>query len=114
MAESGTMRVLVFEAEEAMPARQALPRVPNLVAKVMDVPIVGVRESIQKVTEQIEELVQGLPADEGSVRLKEISIGVSVSASGSVQFIAGGGGEIGSTMTLTFNVAGIGDDRTTF
>ena len=111
MAENGTIRVLTIEAEEPMPGRQALPRVGNLVAKVMDVPIDAMRESIQKVTEQIKDLVDGLPSDEGSVRLEEIAIGLSVSASGSIQFIAGGGGEVGSTMTLTYKITNPRDDR---
>lgn len=39
------------------------------------------------------------------MKLDQISIDLNVSANGSVQWIAGLGGVVGSTVTLTFNVA---------
>lgn len=46
------------------------------------------------------------------MQLDEISVGLAISASGEVKLVAGIGVEVGSTITLTFKVAGSGDNST--
>lgn len=106
MDETDTIEVIVLERRHPLTGRQALPRPEDLVERVMNVPVATLRESIQKATVQVAELVHGLPTTEGSMQLDEISVGLAISASGEVQLVAGIGIEVGSTITLTFKVAG--------
>ena len=104
MAVRETIQVLVLEPEEPIPGRRMVPGVGQVAARLMDVPIEAVKSGIREVTEQVSEIVQDLPSDNRFVRLDQISIDLNISANGSVQWIAGIGGAVGSTVTLTFKV----------
>lgn len=110
MDDTDTIQVLVLERRQPPTGRQAFPKPEDLVERVMNVPVATLRDSIRRATVQIAEVVRGLPTTEGSMQLDEISVGLAVSASGEVQFVAGIGVEVGSTITLTYKVAGSGDD----
>lgn len=112
MDETDTIEVVVIERRYPSTGRQALPKTEDLVERVMNVPVATLRESIQQATVQVADLVRGLPTTEGSMQLDEISVGLSISASGEVRLVAGIGVEVGSTITLTFKVAGSGDNTT--
>ena len=104
MAERETIQVLVLEPEEPLPGRRMVPAVGHVAARVMDVPIEAVKHGIGEVTEQVAEIVRDLPSDKRFVSLDQIAIDLNISANGSVQWIAGIGGAVGSTVTLTFKV----------
>ncbi len=112
MDEPDTIEVVVLERRHPPTGRQALPKPEDLVERVMNVPIATLRESIRKATVQVTELVRGLPTMEGPMQLDEISVGLTISASGEVQLIAGIGVEVGNTITLTFKVTDSSDNGT--
>jgi hypothetical protein len=87
MTEIGTIQVLVLQPEEPMPGRQMIPGVGSVGARVLDVPKDTVKQGIRKVTEQVREIVQDMPDDERLVSLDQISIDLSISANGSVQWV---------------------------
>lgn len=105
MAERDTIQVLILEPEEPMPGRRMVPGLGSIGARVLDVPIEAVKQGIQKVTAQVSEIVRDMPDEERFVSLDQIAIDLNISANGSVQWIAGIGGAVGSTVTLTFKVA---------
>jgi hypothetical protein len=105
MAEVNTIQVLVLEPDESMPGRRMVPGMGQVAARVLDVPIDTVKQGIRKVTEQVSEIVRDMTDDERFVSLDQIAIDLNISANGSVQWIAGVGGAVGSTVTLTFKVA---------
>lgn len=107
MIERNSIQVLVLETEEPLPGRRMVPGAGTVAARIIDVPIEAVKQSVQKVTEQVSEIVRDIPTDETAVSLDQISIDLNVSANGNVQWIAGLGGAVGSTVTLTFKVADI-------
>lgn len=114
MEEKDTIQVLVVppvvESEEPMPGRQAFPGARTLGAKVVDIPVDAAKESIQKVARQVAEIVRDMPTDIVPVRLDEITIELTVSANGNLQWVVGGGVEVGSTVTLTFKVNDLGGE----
>lgn len=104
MAERETIQVLVLESEGTIRRPGMVPGVGQVAARVMDVPIDAVKHGIREVTEQVSEIVQDLPSDERFVSLDQIAVDLNISANGNVQWIAGIGGAVGSTVTLTFKV----------
>ena len=111
MEEVATIQVLVVEPEQSLPGRQAVPLSSSLAARIVDVPVPTFRDSIQKVTEQITELLRDMPNKEGLLQLDEISVGLTVAANGSVHLVGGLGVEVSSTFTLTYKVANSGNDE---
>lgn len=105
-----TIRLLVTEIEDPMPGRRAMPGSEALTTKVVDLQLDVIRKGIQEMSGQVAQLVQNMPNDNAAVRLDEVSIDVAVSANGTLQWVAGVGVEVGSTMTLTFKVAGLSDE----
>lgn len=61
MAEEDTIQVLVLEAEEQLPGRRMAPGAGSVAARIIDVPIDAVKRSVQKVTEQVSEIVRDMP-----------------------------------------------------
>lgn len=110
MDENDTIEVLVLEPSRPPPGRQAVPRPDDIVKQVVEVPVAVAREAVQKVAAQVAELVRDMPANEGQARLDQVSVELAVSGSGEVRWVAGLGVEVGSTLTLTFKVADIGQD----
>jgi len=90
--------------------RQALPTPEDLFDRV-SLPIATLREGIHKAAMQVAELVSGLPTTEGSMQLDEISVGLTITASGEVRLVAGVGVEVSSAITLTFKVTGDVDNE---
>lgn len=110
MEEINSIPVLVLGPRRSLTGRQALPEPEDLAERVMNVPIAKLKESINRATVQVAELVSELPATEGKMRLDEISVGLAVSASGEVRLVAGIGVEVGTTITLTYKVADDNDN----
>ena len=104
MAENKTIQVLVLEGEQSLPGRRMVPGVGTVAARVMDIPLEAVKEGVRTVTEQVNEIVRDMPSNEFLVNIDEISIDLNITANGSVQWIAGLGGAVGSSVTLTFKV----------
>lgn len=104
MADINTIKVLVLEEEEPLPGRRAVPGAGVVGAKVLDVPLDAVKQAIGDVTRQVREIVKAAPEEDGSVSLDEISVDLNIEANGSVQWVAGIGGAVGSTLTLTYRV----------
>lgn len=110
MAQEEAIQVLIYETGEQLPGRRMVPGTGTMVARVIDVPISVMKQSIEKVTEQVSEIVRDVTTNESLVRLDQITVDLSVSANGSVQWVAGLGAAAGSTVTLTFRVSDKDDE----
>lgn len=111
MTEQNTIEVLILEAQETLPGRRMAPSAAGTIAaRVVPMSTEAVVQSIQKVTDQVGEIVRALPSDDATVSLDEVSVGLTVSGEGNVQWVVGIGVAVGSTVTLTYKVADTRDN----
>ncbi len=110
MAEKDTIQVLILDGDETLPGRRMVPGAGIVSARVVDMSMDAVKKGIQTVTGQISEIVRDMPIDDGPVSLDQISVDLSVSADGSVQWVVGLGVAVSSTVSLTFKVSDVAND----
>ncbi|MBA3609983.1 MAG: hypothetical protein H0W54_00975 [Rubrobacter sp.] len=115
MEQASTIEVLIVEpqliveSEEPIPGRRMFPDTRAAATRIVNIPVASLKEAIQNVSTQIEELTKDIPAIGGLTRLDEITVSLQVSADGGIRWVAGIGASVSGVITLTFRIPSSGE-----
>ena len=105
MNDRATITILTSEdTVEEIKGRSAIPLISGHALRAVEVSKATIRESLAELLKDVNDMLREVDDRTGEASIDQVSVSVQVTRSGQLQWIAGVGATVGSSMTVTFKI----------